>query len=63
MPEGGMTTLWLLLESLEELGLTVESSEHPLEKRPGTLVDCVVHGSLSRKGKTIVFLKDGKEET
>ena len=32
MSEGGMPWLWLLPESLEELGLTFKARERPLEK-------------------------------
>ena len=52
---------WTLLpESLEELRLTFEGNESPLEKWPGNLVGQVAHGSLSTKGTEVAFWKDGK---
>ena len=62
MPEGGMPGLWLLPEGLEEIRLTLEAKKSPLEKWPGTLFSHVVHGSLSREGTKVAFLKDGEEE-
>ena len=62
MPEEGMTGIWLLPESLEEPRLTLKAKESPLEKWLGTLSGCVVHGSLSREGTKVAFLKEGKEE-
>ena len=50
MPEGGMHGLWLFPESLEELRSTLEANnKSPLEKCPGTLFGCVVHGRFLGK--------------
>lgn len=58
-----MPKLWLLSESLESsLRLSLEANKRPLEKWPGTLFGLVVHGSLSKEVKKVVFLKDGMEE-
>ena len=54
-----MCGLWLLPESLEELGLTFRAGESPLEKMSGILVACVARGSLSRERMKVDFLKDG----
>ena len=68
MSEGGMRGLWLLLESLEELRLTLEANKSLLEKQPGTLFDSVVHSSVSREETKVAFMKEnfllfGKEES
>ena len=34
-----------------------------MEKWPGTLFGCLVHGILFRKGMKAAYLKDGKEWT
>ena len=57
-----MIDLWLLPECLEELRLTLKANKSPLEKCPGTLFGCVVHGSLLREGTKVAVPKDGKEE-
>ena len=58
MPERGMPGLWLLPESLKELSqLTLEANKSTLEKWPGTLFGCMVHGSLSWEGAKVAFLK------
>ena len=48
--------------SLEKLKLTFEANKSPLEKWPGTFFGHVVHGSLSREGPKVAFLKGVKEE-
>ena len=58
VPEGSMCGPWLSPESLKELRLTFKASESLLEK-PGTMVSCTVHGSLSREGAKVAFLKAG----
>ena len=62
MLEGDMSGLWLFPESIEEWTLTFNANERPLEKWSGILLDHVVHGSFSREGMKVAFLKDGKEE-
>ena len=48
MSEGGMLGFWVSPESLEELRLTFEANEDPLEQWSCTLFGFMVHGSLSR---------------
>lgn len=55
MPEGGMYGFWSSPESPEELGLTCEeASLSPHTKKPGILVGCAVHSSLSRKERRLL---------
>ena len=62
MHKEGMSGLLLLPERLEDLRLIFKANKSPLEKWPHTLLGHVVHGSLSREGMKVAFLKDGKEE-
>ena len=57
-----MPGLWLLPEGLEELRLTFKANESPLEEWPGTLFGHVIHGTISREGMKVAFMKDGKED-
>ena len=61
MPERGIPGLWLLPESLEEVRLIFKANEIPLEKWPGILFAHVVHGSLSREGTKVAFLKAARK--
>ncbi|KAF6090842.1 hypothetical protein HJG60_012224 [Phyllostomus discolor] len=60
--EGGMYGFWSSPESPEEMGLTCKASVSP-QGKPGTLVGSAVHGSLSREGTKVAFMKDGQKET
>ena len=42
--------------------LTFKANESPLEEWPGTLFGHVIHGSISREGMKVAFMKDGKED-